>query len=292
MVSGFVVVNARRDYNLRPATYNLLPVTRTADIFALACELSRRNRAFALLHLVQVKGSSPGKSGFLMLVSQDSTLGTIGGGDAELQMIGQARLALAEGRSRTVNYALSNRPGNLVKSLCGGTNEVFIEVFMQKPCLLLLGGGHVARAVAQVCAMLDYPYVVVDDRPEFARPADFAGALEVACTRAGPYLTRQDLPGFSHVIGLGYDAEFDLEGLIPALTILPAGVMFGAIGSKTKFLQMTEIAQGRGVSPEAWKRVKCPVGLSIGAQTPAEIAVAILADVVASLPGRQSQGWH
>lgn len=260
-------------------------------VFELAAELTRANRAFALVHLVKVKGSSPGKSGFLMLVTPESSLGTIGGGDAERKMIEQARQALDEGRSRTVHYELSRKPGNLVKSLCGGTNEVFIEVFMPKPCLLLLGGGHVSRAVAQLCALLEYPYVVVDDRPDFARAADFPGALEVACTRAGPYLARKDLPNFSHVVGLGYDAEFDLEGLIPALASLPAGTKFGAIGSKAKYLQMTEIAHGRGVSPEAWKRVKCPVGQSIGAQTPAEIAVAILADVVASLPGRESQGW-
>lgn len=264
---------------------------RVVDVFLLAAELTRTNRAFALLHLVKVKGSSPGKSGFLMLVTPETTLGTIGGGDAERQMTAQAREAIAEGRSRTVSYELSRKPGNLVKSLCGGTNEVFIEVFMPKPCLLLLGGGHVSRALARLCALLDYPFVVIDDRAEFSRAADFPGALEVACARGSAYLTRQDLPAFSHVVGLGYDAEFDLDALIPALKVLPGGVLLGAIGSKAKFGQMTEIARGRGVNAEAWRRVKCPVGMSIGAQTPGEIAVAIMADVVASLPGRESHGW-
>jgi len=265
---------------------------RTADLFSRAAELSRANRAFALLHLLKVKGSSPGKPGFLMLVTAEATLGTIGGGDAERQMIAQAREALSVGQSRNVSFELSTRPGNLVKSLCGGTNEVFIEVFMPKPCLLLLGGGHVARALAQLCALLDYPYVVVDDRAEFSRAQDFPGALEVACARGGEYLTRQDLPAFSHVVGLGYDAEFDLDGLIPALKALPQSALLGAIGSKPKFAKMTELAASRGVSADQWARVKCPVGMGIGAQTPAEIAVAIMADVVASLPGRESQGWR
>ncbi|MBE7491597.1 MAG: XdhC family protein [Planctomycetes bacterium] len=260
-------------------------------VLQMAADLARRNLPFALVHLVRVKGSSPGKAGFLMLVTPGATAGTIGGGDAERQMITQARQALAEGCSRTVHYELSRKPGNLVRSLCGGTNEVFIEVFMPRPCLLLLGGGHVARAAAQLCALLDYPYAVVDDRPEFARAENFPGALEVVCSRPGPYLARAELPAFSHVIGLGYDAEFDLEGLIAALNRLGPAVSLGAIGSKAKYLQMTEIAHGRGVSPQAWERVKCPVGLGIGAQTPAEIAVAILADVVAGLPGRESQGW-
>lgn len=260
-------------------------------VFELAAELTRTNRAFALVHLVKVKGSSPGKPGFLLLVTPEETLGTIGGGDAERQMIGQARQALSEGRSRTIAYELSRKPGNLVKSLCGGTNEVFIEVFMPKPCLLLLGGGHVARAAARICALLEYPFVVVDDRPEFARPDDFAGALEVVCARASEYLARPEVPAFSHVVGLGYNAEFDLDGLIAALQKLPATASLGAIGSKAKYMQMSEIALARGVSRDAWARVKCPVGLSIGAQTPAEIAVAILADVVAGLPGRESQGW-
>lgn len=260
-------------------------------IFEQAAECTRRNVAFALVHMVKVRGSSPGKSGFLMLVSGTRSLGTIGGGDAERQMIAQARQALAQGRSRTVHYELSNRPGNLVTSLCGGTNEVFIEVFMPKPCLLLIGGGHVARAVARLCALLEYPFVVLDDREEFSRPADFPGALEVVRARGDAYLSRADLPEFSHVIGLGYDAGFDLDALLPALQKLPESVHFGTIGSKPKFAKMTEVAVQRGISAQAWQRVKCPVGLSIGAQTPAEIAVAILADVVASLPGRESQGW-
>lgn len=263
-----------------------------ADIFAQAAALTRSNIAFALVHLVKVRGSSPGKAGFLMLVTAETALGTIGGGDAELKMIAQAREALAEGRSRTVSYELSTRPDNIVRSLCGGTNEVFIEIFSSKPCLLLMGGGHVARAVARLCAMLEYPYVVIDDRPEFSRAEDFAGAMEVVTARGGEYLARQSLPAFTHVIGLGYDSEFDLDGLVPALKLLPQSVRLGTIGSRAKFAKMSQAALQRGAGETQWSRVKCPVGMSIGAQTPAEIAVAIMADVVASLPGRESQGWN
>lgn len=260
------------------------------DVLNRAAALLADNRKFALVHLIKVKGSSPGKSGFKLLVAEDGEMvGTIGGGDAERQMVAQAREALQQGRSRSVIYELTTRPGNLVKSMCGGINEVFIEVFMPKPCLLLLGGGHVSRAVASLCAMLEYPYVVLDDRPEFSRREDFRGALEVVCARGPEYLARKDLPAFTHVIGLGYDAQFDLDALLPALTALP-NAKLGAIGSKAKYAKMSEIAQQRGAS-EQWPRVKCPVGLSIGAQTPAEIAVAIIAEVVASLPDRESSGW-
>jgi xanthine dehydrogenase accessory factor len=260
-------------------------------VFNRAAQLLNANASFALVHLVRVRGSSPGKSGFKLLVAADGErVGTIGGGDAERQMIAQALEALADGRSRSVQYELSTRPGNLVKSLCGGTNEVFIEVFMPKPCLLLLGGGHVSRAVAELCAMLEYPYVVLDDRAEFAKREDFPGAQDVVCAR-GDYLARKDLPGFTHVVGLGYDAEFDLDGLIPALKQLPETVTFGTIGSRPKFSKMTELAKQRGINDDQWARVKCPVGIDIGAQTPAEIAVAIMAEVVASQPGRESHSW-
>lgn len=260
-------------------------------VFEKAVELARANRRFALLHLVKVRGSSPGKHGFLMLVTEDFTLGTIGGGDAERKMTQQAREALAEGRSRTVSYELSRKPGNIVQSLCGGTNEVFIEVFMEKPCLLLLGGGHVSRALARLCAQLEYPYVVVDDREDYSRPADFPGALQVACMRPGPYLQQPGLPRFSHVMGLGYNAEFDLEGMFAALPSLGPAVRYGAIASKAKHLRMGEIAKERGIAQAQWARVKCPVGLDIGAQTPAEIAVSIMAEVIASIEGRHSAGW-
>ena len=263
-----------------------------SDVFQRAADLIRANRAFALLHLVQVRGSSPGKAGFKMLLAADGErVGTIGGGDAELQMLKQAAAALAEGRSRRVEFELTSRPGNLVTSLCGGTNEVFIEVFMPKPCILLLGGGHVSRAVARICAMLEYPYVVLDDRPEYAIAGDFPGALAVVCGRGDAYLTRQDIPAFSHVLGLGYDAAFDLDGILTGLKHLPESVQYGAIGSRPKHAKMGEVANTRGISPEQWQRVKCPVGISIGAQTPAEIAVSIMAEVVASQPGRESQSW-
>ncbi|MDC1141705.1 XdhC/CoxI family protein [Planctomycetota bacterium] len=277
---------------MRPARTYSQGLAMIADVFQLAAELSRANCAFALVHLLKVKGSSPGKSGFKMLVQpQGLTDGTIGGGDAEFQMIKQAREALAEGKSRTVEYALTKRPDNLVTSLCGGTNEVFIEVFMPKPCILILGAGHVAQATARVCAMLDYAYVVVDDREDYALPKKFAGALDVVCMRGGAYLQQNNLPAFSHVIGLGYDAPFDLEGIIPALKKLPNSVKFGAIGSKAKYMKMSEIALEMGATVDEWQRVKCPVGLEIGAQTPAEIAVSIMAEVVGSLPGRESAGW-
>jgi xanthine dehydrogenase accessory factor len=261
-------------------------------VFQRAAELTRENRKFALVHMVRIRGSSPGKQGFKMLVSEDGELvGTIGGGDSELQMIRLAHEAMSQGASRSVEYELSSRPGNLVTSLCGGVNEVFIEVFMPKPCLLILGAGHVARAVANLCAMLEYPHVILDDRPDYAVPEHFPGALEVACERGGTYLNRDDLPRFTHVIGLGYNSAFDLDALVPALETLPEDVKFGAIGSRPKYAKMGEQAAQRGISPEQWARVKCPVGIGIGAQTPAELAVSILAEVVASQPGRGSHSW-
>lgn len=264
-----------------------------AELFQRTAELLRENRKFALLHLVRVKGSSPGKQGFKMLVAKDGEkLGTIGGGDAELQMIAQAHAAMTEGKSRSVNYELTIRPGNLVRSMCGGVNEVWIEVFMPKPCLLLLGGGNCAREVAKLCRQLDFPYVVLDDRPEFACTEDFPGALEVCCCRADAYLQREGIPRFSHILGLGYNAAFDLDGLIPAILELPENVFLGAIGSRPKYARMGDLAAERGVPTEVWKRrIKCPVGLPIGAQTPAEIALSIMAEVVSLLPDRESHSW-
>ncbi|MHC4839992.1 MAG: XdhC family protein [Planctomycetota bacterium] len=263
-----------------------------AEVFQLAVELTRVNKAFALVHLLMVKGSSPGKSGFKMLVQPDGrSCGTIGGGDAEFQMIAQAREALIDGKSRTVEYALTKRPENLVTSLCGGTNQVFIEVFMPKPCILILGAGHVAQATASLCELLEYSYVIVDDRDEYAVKENFNNALDVVCMRGDEYLKKPDVPAFSHVIGLGYNAPFDLDAIVPALKQLPDTVKFGAIGSKAKYLKMSETALEMGATSAEWQRVKCPVGLDIGAQTPAEIAVSIMAEVVGSLPGRESAGW-
>lgn len=262
------------------------------QVLKRADELLAANRRFALVSLIKVKGSSPGKAGFKLLLEESGDItGTIGGGDAERQVLAQAREALAEGQSRSVEYELTLREGNLVRSMCGGTNEVFIEVFMERPYLCLLGAGHVAQATAKLCEMLEYPYVVIDDRPEFATVEAFPSATEVFCGRGDAYFARDDLPNFTHVIGLGYDAAFDLDGIIPAAQKLSERVCYGAIGSRTKYAKMTKVALSRGATEEQWARVKCPVGLSIGAQTPSEIAVSILAEVVDSIAGRDSHGW-
>ena len=261
-------------------------------IFRRAAELLAANRRFALLHLVRVRGSSPGKAGFKLLVTdRGERLGTIGGGDSERKMIEQAQAAMAEGKSRVLEYELTIRPGNLVRSNCGGTNEVFIEVFMPKPCLLILGAGHTARALAAQCRALDYPYVILDDRPEYARREDFPGALDVVQARGTEYLARPELPEFSHVVGLGYDSQFDLDAMVPAIKRFGAKVRYGFIGSRPKAARMADNAAARGLTPEEWALVKCPVGLNIGAQTPAEIAVSIIAEVVAGIPGRESASW-
>lgn len=233
---------------------------------------------FAVATVVKAVGSVPGKAGFKMLVRGDgATVGTVGGAGLEERVKAMALRCLAEKRGDVGRFDLAAwRPGGL-DSVCGGTVEVAIEVVLPVPHLLLAGGGHVGKAIADVARTLDWRVTVVDARPEYATRERFPDVAEVAA--AGPeWFAAADLAPYSHLYVLGHSWRIDTEILKQALPRFPGTV--GVIGSEAKWVQMRDALRKEGVADEALERVRSPIGLPIGAQTPAEIAVAVVAEIV------------
>ncbi len=246
-----------------------------------ALRLLERHEAFVRATVVRATGSVPGKLGASMIVRGDgSTLGTVGGAALEEEVKAGARRALESRKGDLVHFDLQRwTPGGL-PSLCGGSVDIALEYVSARPNLLLWGGGHVAEALAQILPTLEYDYSVADDRPEWVGVERFAAADRREVVAPRELFERLDPTTFTHLYLLGYDAAKDLEVLELALERFPNYI--GLISSASKREHMFATLRDHGIPRTALRRIHAPVGLAIGAESPSEIAVAIVAEIVQS----------
>lgn len=237
---------------------------------------------FVRATVVKTVGSVPGKLGAMMILRPDgSFVGTIGGAGLEEEVKANARQALETKKGDLLHFDLQAwKPGGL-PSLCGGSVDISIEYVEARPNLLLWGGGHVAHAIAGLLPALEYDYSVADDRPEWVTAERFPDADRREAVSPSEVWSVFDPSEFSHLYLLGYDAKKDLELLARSLEKFPGYV--GLISSAPKRAHMFAELRRRGASPAAIARVHAPIGLAIGAESPAEIAVAVVAEIIRSL---------
>jgi len=247
-----------------------------------ALRLLEAHEAFVRATVVKAVGSVPGKAGTAMIVRADgSTIGTVGGAQLEEEVKSLARTAFERKEGDLHHFDLQAwKPGGL-PSLCGGSVEIAIEYVGARPNLLLWGGGHVAHALAQLLPTLEYDYSVADDRPEWVGLERFPTAERRDVVAPARLFDVFEPASFTHLYLLGYDATKDLEVLALAVERFPNAI--GLIASASKREHMFATLRSRGVSREALERVRSPVGLPLGAETPAEIAVSIVAEIVREL---------
>ncbi|MGP8073213.1 MAG: XdhC family protein [Thermoplasmata archaeon] len=244
-----------------------------------ALRLLEAREPFVRATVVQAVGSVPGKQGASMIVRADgSTFGTVGGAALEERVKALAAEAMKRREGGLHHFDLQAwTPGGL-PSLCGGSVDIALEYIPSRPNLLLWGGGHVAHALAEILPTLEYDFSVADDRPDWVAADRFPNAdrREVV---APERLWAVFEPGaFTHVYLLGYDAQKDLEALAVSLQRFPNQI--GLIASASKREHLFAQLRGRGVTREMLSRIRSPVGLPIGSETPAEIAVSIVAEIV------------
>ena len=244
-----------------------------------ALRLMEAHQPFVRTSVVDVHGSAPGKLGASMLMRADgSTVGTVGGAALDERVKQLARSALDSRHGGLHRFDLANwRPGGL-PSLCGGVVDVSVEFVPARPNLLLWGGGHVAAAIAPLLAPLEYDYSVADDRPEWVDPERFPGAVRREVVAPNAVWERFVPEEFTHLYLLGYDAAKDTELLAASVERFPGFV--GLIASAAKRAHIFAALRSRGVPASALARVRSPIGLTIGAETPAEIAVAVVAEII------------
>jgi xanthine dehydrogenase accessory factor len=248
------------------------------SIYKALAELETTNQPAALCTVVRTSGSTPRHSTSKMLVYKDGhIIGTVGGGELENQVHKEALASLQDGQPRLLSYKM-NDPARGDVGVCGGQVEVFVEPILPAPMVVVLGGGHVGKAVAHLAKWLGYRVAVSDDRPEFCNPganpdADEFYPIPMAELPLQLNITRQTV-----LILTTRGGNVDVAGL-PALLESQAGYI-GVIGSRKRWSLTVKGLNEAGITDEQLKRVHSPIGLGIGAETPEEIAVSIMAEVL------------
>ena len=274
------------------------------DVLEAVLQAEASGEPAAMVTVVATEGSTPQKAGARMLVFGDGRIvGTIGGGCLEAEMSWRAREAIGGRRPRLVSYDLTPDQAGEDGLVCGGRMQVFIEPIEGTPVLCLFGAGHVAQPLARMAKACGFRVELADDRVKFANAERFpeadASVVDDFVAAAG----RMTLGPNSYAIVVTRGHKGDGEAL---QAVLGRGLRFvGLLGSRPKVVHIFAALEEKGVPREELARVHAPLGLEIGAQTPDEIAVSVLAEMIAvrrgvdpararsmkmELPGRMSPG--
>jgi xanthine dehydrogenase accessory factor len=211
-----------------------------------------------------------------MLIRDDgSRLGTVGGGEMESRVVDVAGEAMADGQPRLLTYRLVD-PSTGDPGVCGGEMDVYVEPYMNTASLLIIGAGHVGRAVCELAQWTGWDVHLWDDRPEQLEE------LDDAVTPHGGELSEvlADIPldARSAIVMVTRNVPLDVE-LIPAVVKQPAAYI-GLMGSARRWSTTKKLLIDAGCSEDEISRISTPIGLEIGAETPEQIAISIMAEVV------------
>ncbi|HSZ60093.1 MAG TPA: XdhC/CoxI family protein [Tepidisphaeraceae bacterium] len=242
----------------------------------------RARRPVVVATIVRDSGSVPRRSGAKMLIYPDRrTVGSIGGGLFELIIIRDALAVLNSATSVTRSYSFNPKftSDDAFGAVCGGRAEVFLEVVMPPDRLLIVGGGHCGRAVARAASLLDFSIVVADDREEYAQVEDFQFPGVEAVMHLPPDFAGLPVPDertYVVLVSKGYTTD----GAALRRVIDTPAAYIGMIGSQKKRQTVYDELRSEGMTEQQIGRVHGPIGLDIGAETPEEIAISILAQVI------------
>jgi len=251
----------------------------TDELLALAAELERRGEAFALATVVRCEAPTSAKSGAKVLVREDGSVqGWVGGACAEPVVVREALQALRDGRPRLIGLygeggrALGRTEGLLEYGMTchsGGTLEIYVEPYLPKPQLVLVGHGPVIETLATLGRAADFSIVTLGEDP---LPA---GLAPLGLTRRA-----------SVVVATHGDSD---EEVLDRVLRTDAGYV-SLVASRRRASAIIERLKQRGAPPEHLGRLKAPAGLDIGAVTPEEIAVSILAEIIQHRRGQKLGG--
>ena len=247
---------------------------------ALAAQMQERGEPCALCTVVRAAGSVPRHSGARMVVAADGAVaaGTIGGGEMESRAARAAAAAIRDGKPRLGTFTLVDpRQGD--PGVCGGSVEVFIEPLAVPPILLVVGAGHVGRALVHLARWAGFSVIVADDRADLCTPEQCPGANE--------YLTGDIVAALdAHVLTPRTYAALVTRSYVQDVRLLPTLLAadlpyVGVMGSQRRWMSAQRELLAGGVSEERLAGVRAPIGLELQAETPEEIAVSILAEIIA-----------
>jgi xanthine dehydrogenase accessory factor len=250
------------------------------DLLIKAYEAAQKGQSYAFATVVEatLKGT-PRKSGSKMIVLEDGSLfGTIGGGRNEKAAREECLKTIQSGNPSLVTYNYFGREG---ESVCGGQMKVFIEPFIGLKKMVICGAGHIALPLSVLAKMLNFEVTIIDNRKEFAHKKRFPHVNQIIVGNHAQELVKITIDPKTYIMIVTQGNEFDFECLRACLHT-PAAYI-GVISSKPKRIKFFNRLKKLGVEQYVLDRVNIPAGLDIGAQTPEEIAVSIMAEIIARI---------
>jgi xanthine dehydrogenase accessory factor len=250
------------------------------DIYEEIVTLQREGRRGALATIVNARGSIPSFKSAKMLVRDDGSIaGTVGGGCVEAEVWQAARDVIANEKPCSLTFDLNQDPKYDTGLVCGGTLEIFIEPVLPAPLLYLFGAGHVALELFKAAKNAGFEAIVADDREIYANAERFPGARAVLA-KDFEETTKELSPSESSYIVIATRGHRDDMRILRWAVQSPARYI-GMVGSRRKAITVVRELTAEGLDPKLFNRLRSPVGLDIGAVTPEEIAVSIMAELIA-----------
>jgi xanthine dehydrogenase accessory factor len=248
------------------------------SIYQALSELEKNNEPAALCTVTKSEGSTPRHVGSKILVYPDGKfIGTVGGGELENRVIKAAMQSIKDGQAQTLEYSMAD-PSRGDPGVCGGQVEVFVEPILPAPTLVVIGAGHVGKAVVHLAKWLGFRVAVCDDRAEFCNPEATPGADEYYPVEMGKLTDQLKVTNRTYLVITSRGSSVDAVGL-PSLLESQAAYI-GVIGSKRRWATTVKALREKGVSEASLTKVRSPMGLELQAETPEEIAVSIMAEVL------------
>jgi len=248
------------------------------EVYQALANLKSEGRSGVLCTVIETRGSTPRKEGSKMLVYPGGEIvGSIGGGEVESRVITQALAALQTGETAILSFDLVD-PEKGDPGVCGGVVDVFLEPLPSVPVLVVVGGGHVGREVVRLGHWLGYRVVLNEDREEFCTPDAVPEADEYVLSRVSELPSLVDLNDRTAVVMATRNMTIDTEGL-PEILEFPVSYV-GVISSRRRWRLTRDELLEEGVEEDLVEGVRAPIGLDLNAETPEEIALSIMSEVV------------
>ena len=246
-----------------------------------------KGEIIAVITITDTKGSTPGAKGAKMAVGKDGIIsGTIGGGKLEAQIIETAQKCIQSGKKRSIHYHLNKEESELENEvICGGELTIFIDILKPNENIIIFGAGHIAFYLAKIAKIIGIHVSIIDERENFANQARFPEADTIINKKPDIAFKKLNINASTYVVIITKGHHYDEEALFSV--IHSDSGYIGMIGSKAKNRIIFQNLIERGVKEQYLSKVHAPIGIDIGALTPEEIAVSIIAEIIQVKRGKK-----
>jgi xanthine dehydrogenase accessory factor len=250
------------------------------DIYDEIVRLRKLGQKCALATIVNVKGSIPSYESAKLLVREDgSMMGTVGGGCVEAEVWNAAREVLDTEKPKNLSFSLGQDAAYDEGLICGGQLSIFVEPVIPQPQAFIFGGGHVSKSISKVATIAGFSTIIVDNREAFANKQRFPEAEATYAEEYEDVFQKLSITSSSYLIIVTRGHRDDMRVLRWAIST-PARYI-SMIGSKRKTISVIHELEREGFPRDAFERIFAPMGLDIGAESPEEIAVSVVAEMIA-----------